>query len=144
MSPRQEKIVLPIIAVLLGFLLGSLIMLLTGRSPLGMFAALIKGFLGIDIINGQPFNPRYIGEFIIQAMPIILTGLSFAFASRTGLFSIGAEGQLMMGSIASTAVALVVHAPKVIHLPLVILAGLFVWCAMGCDPWSFKSTLQRP
>jgi len=139
MSTRKEKIVLPLIAVLLGFLLGSLIVILTGRSPISMYAAIIKGFSGIDIINGQPINTRYIGEFIIQAMPIILTGLSFAFASRTGLFSIGAEGQLMIGSISATAVALLVQAPKAIHLPLVLLAAIAGGALWGAIPGFLKA-----
>lgn len=139
MPARKEKIVLPLIAVLLGFLLGSLIVILTGRSPVSMYAAIIKGFSGIDIINGQPINTRYIGEFIIQAMPIILTGLSFAFASRTGLFSIGAEGQLMMGSISATAVAILVQAPKVIHLPMVLLAAILGGALWGAIPGFLKA-----
>lgn len=139
MTARKEKIVLPLIAVLLGFILGSLIVIFTGRSPLAMYAAIIKGFSGIDILNGGPLNPRYIGEFIIQAMPITLTGLSFAFAARTGLFSIGAEGQLMIGSICSTAVALLVQAPRAIHLPLVILAGLLGGALWGAIPGFLKA-----
>jgi len=131
--------VLPLISVLLGFVLGSLIVILTGRSPVSMFAAILKGFSGIDILNGQPINTRYIGEFIIQAMPIILTGLSFAFAMRTGLFSIGAEGQLMVGSIAATAVALFVQAPRFIHLPLVLLAAIAGGALWGAIPGFLKA-----
>ena len=139
MTARREKMVLPLISVLLGFVLGSLIVILTGRSPLSMFASIIKGFSGIDILNGQPINTRYIGEFIIQAMPIILTGLSFAFALRTGLFSIGAEGQLMVGSIAATAVALFVQAPRFIHLPLVLLAAIAGGALWGAIPGFLKA-----
>jgi len=81
MKKRTEKLLLPLIAVFLGFLLGSVVIILTGRSPLSMFAAMLKAVSGIDLVNDQGFNPRYIGEFIIQSMPIILTGLAFAFAS---------------------------------------------------------------
>lgn len=139
MTKRREKIVLPLIAVFLGFLLGSIIVLATGRSPVAMFAAMIKGFSGIDIINDVPINTRYIGEFIIQAMPIILTGLAFAFASRTGLFSIGAEGQLMVGALAATAVALLVQAPKIIHLPLVVLSSAAAGALWGAIPGFLKA-----
>ncbi|MCX7775875.1 MAG: ABC transporter permease [Rectinemataceae bacterium] len=143
MTARREKIVLPLIAVLLGFLLGSIIVIATGRSPLAMIGAIVKGFTGIDLLNPDvPFNPRYIGEFIIQAMPIILTGLAFAFASRTGLFSIGAEGQLMMGSLAATAVALLVKAPKVVHLPLVLLAAILAGALWGAIPGLLKAAFN--
>jgi len=139
MKKRTEKLLLPLIAVFLGFLLGSIVILLTGRSPLTMFAAMLKAVSGIDLSTGQSFNPRYIGEFIIQSMPIILTGLAFAFASRTGLFSIGAEGQLMVGSLAATAIALMVHAPKAIHLPLVLLASLAAGAIWGGIPGILKA-----
>lgn len=142
MTKRKEKIVLPLIAVFLGFILGSLIVVLTGRSPLAMYAAIVKGFSGIDIMNGQPLNTRYIGEFIIQAMPIILTGLAFAFAQRTGLFSIGAEGQLMVGSLAATAVALLVRAPKAVHLPMVILAAILAGALWGAIPGLLKAKFR--
>lgn len=139
MTKRSEKIVLPLIAVFLGFFLGAIIVIATGRSPVAMFAAMLKGFSGIDLVNGGPVNTRYIGEFVIQAMPIILTGLSFAFASRTGLFSIGAEGQLMVGALAATAVALGVDAPKAIHLPLVLLASVLAGGLWGAIPGYLKA-----
>jgi simple sugar transport system permease protein len=142
MTKRSEKILLPLIAVFLGFLLGSIIVIATGRSPIAMFAAMIKGFSGIDIINDVPINTRYIGEFVIQAMPIILTGLAFAFASRTGLFSIGAEGQLMVGALAATAVALLVKAPKAIHLPLVIFSSAFAGALWGAIPGVLKARFK--
>jgi simple sugar transport system permease protein len=139
MKQRSEKLLLPLISVALGFILGSLVVILTGRSPVVMFSAMIKAISGIDLTTGQSFNPRYIGEFVIQSMPIILTGLAFAFASRTGLFSIGAEGQLMVGSIAATAVGLLVHAPKFIHLPLVILAAILAGAVWGGIPGFLKA-----
>lgn len=139
MTKRTEKVLMPLIAVFLGFLLGSIIVISTGRSPVAMFSAMIRAVSGIDLVNGLPFNPRYIGEFIIQSMPIILTGLAFAFASRTGLFSIGAEGQLMVGSLAATSVSLLVVAPTAIHVPLVLLAALLAGALWGGIPGVLKA-----
>lgn len=139
MKRRSEKLLLPLIAVFLGFLLGSVIVILTGRSPLLMFAAMLKAVSGIDLVSDQAFNPRYIGEFVIQSMPIILTGLAFAFASRTGLFSIGAEGQLMVGALAATTIALTVQAPKPLHLSLVLLAAIAAGALWGGIPGLLKA-----
>jgi ABC-type uncharacterized transport system permease subunit len=140
MTKRREKILLPLLAVLLGFILGSLIVIATGRSPVAMFAAMVKGFSGLDIINDVPWNTRYIGEFVINAMPIILTGLAFAFASRTGLFSIGAEGQLMVGSLAATAVALLCKRQG-LSLALVLMAS-YLRGPLGASP--VLKAVQRP
>ncbi len=46
------------------------------------------------------------GDLLFRATPIIMTGLSVAFAFKTGLFNIGASGQYLMGSAAALIVAL--------------------------------------
>jgi simple sugar transport system permease protein len=134
----RRKVLVPFVAVALGFILGSIVVLLTGKNPLLMFNAIIRGLTGIDIARGG-FNPRHIGELVIQAMPIILTGLSVGFAFRTGLFNIGAEGQLMLGSLAATAVALTVKAPAFIHIPLIMVAGMGAGAAWGAIPGFLKA-----
>ncbi len=134
---RKNSLLIPLIAILGGFALGSLVIIATGRSPVAMFESMLQGATGI--IPGGGFNPRYIGEFIIQAMPIMLTGLSVAFAFRTGLFNIGAEGQLMVGSMAATAVALLVPAPPIIHVILVLIAAAVAGGLWGAVPGWFKA-----
>ncbi len=137
-AARGRKVLVPLVAVALGFVLGSIVVLLTGKNPLLMFNAIIRGLTGIDVGRGG-FNPRHIGELVIQSMPIILTGLSVGFAFRTGLFNIGAEGQLMMGSLAATAVALTVKAPAFIHVPLILIVGMGAGAAWGAIPGFLKA-----
>ena len=43
---------------------------------------------------------------LVRSTPLILTGLAVAIAFRAGVFNIGAEGQLLAGATAATAVAL--------------------------------------
>ncbi|MCK9910846.1 ABC transporter permease, partial [Microbacteriaceae bacterium K1510] len=50
-------------------------------------------------------------------------GLSVAFAFRTGLFNIGAEGQFIMGMLTATFVGVLVDLPAYLHAPLAILCG---------------------
>lgn len=135
---KNETLRLSLVAILLGFVLGAVIIIATGKSPVYMITAMFRSFTGINIQAGG-FNPRYIGEFLLQSMPIILTGLSVGFAFRTGLFNIGAEGQVMVGSIAATATALLVHAPKFIHLPLVLLAAMAAGAIWGAIPGFLKA-----
>ena len=66
-------------------------------------------------------------------MPLILTGLSVAFAFNTGLFNIGAEGQYIVGSIGALVVGLLVDLPPVLHGLVALLAGAlcgYVWGAI--------------
>jgi simple sugar transport system permease protein len=138
-STGGKNLKLALIAVVLGFLLGSLIVLFTGKNPLHMLNAMVRSVTGFDFIRGGGLNPRLIGEFLVQSLPIMLTGLSVGFAFRTGLFNIGAEGQLMMGSMAATSAALLITAPKFIHLPLVLLAAMAAGALWGAVPGYLKA-----
>lgn len=87
-----DVILLPLLAIALGLLLGALIMALGGYDPVKAYSALLR----------KAFGSMYnIGETIRQITPLILTGLAVAFAFRTGLFNIGAEGQFLVGSLAA-------------------------------------------
>jgi general nucleoside transport system permease protein len=138
MTRKSAAIVIPLVSVLLGFALGSVVLVATGRNPAAMFMALFQGVTGFSARTGA-VNPRYIGEFIIQAMPIILTGLSVGFAFRVGLFNIGAEGQLMAGSMAAIAVSLWVKAPPGVHVVLVLLAAMAAGGLWGAIPGYLKA-----
>ncbi len=140
---KNMNLSVPLIAILLGFAVGIIIMILTGRDPLDIFRALIRATVGIDTTkfgSGKTiFNPRYIGEFLVFSMPIILTGLSVAFAFRTGLFNIGAEGQLMMGAFGAIVVGVLWDLPTIIHLPLAITVGVLFGAMWGFIPGALKA-----
>ncbi|MFF0344950.1 ABC transporter permease [Kribbella sp. NPDC004875] len=65
-----------------------------------------------------------ISESLTQATPLICGGLAVSLAFRTGLFNIGAQGQLIMGAILAAYVGFAWHLPPVLHLIVAILAGL--------------------
>ncbi len=138
MKKNPQAAMVSLIAICGGFLLGSVILLATGRNPLDMLASLFFAVSGVNLA-GPSFNARYIGEFIIQVLPIALTGLSVGFAFRTGLFNIGSEGQLMMGALGATMVALWVRAPAFIHIPLAFLAAFLAGALWGAIPGFLKA-----
>ncbi len=82
-------------------------------NPLAAYKVIILGAVG---------KPSYISWTIINAVPIILTGVSVAFAFKTGLFNIGAEGQYIVGSIGALLVGYFFKLPPVIH-PIFALMG---------------------
>ena len=86
-----------ILAIVIGLLFGFLLMIVVSPS---------ESIQGFRIILTGGFNDGLlsVGSMIVFATPLIFTGLSVAFAYRTGLFNIGASGQLMMGALAATAV----------------------------------------
>lgn len=121
----KETSLIPILAILLGLLFGALVMILGGYDPLLAYQSLFKRVFG-DLYN--------FGETIRQITPLILTGLSVAFAFRTGLFNIGAEGQFIMGSLAAVFIGTQFDLPWFIHAPLALLAGVLaggLWGAIA-------------
>ncbi len=126
----------------MGFLIGSFIMLITKQSPAIMFKSMIRAITGINLDRlgtDKWFSARIAGEYFVYVMPIVLTGLSVAFAFRTGLFNIGAEGQLLMGAFATTVIGINLDLPKIILLPLVIIAGAVAGGLWGFIPGYLKA-----
>ncbi|MDX9899640.1 MAG: ABC transporter permease [Spirochaetia bacterium] len=63
-------------------------------------------------------------EIVVRAIPLSLIALGIAIAFRSGILNIGAEGQMMMGILATSATAIAcANLPKPILIPLALLAG---------------------
>lgn len=82
-----------IFAVGLAFLLGILVLYVTGYPPLRALWALLRGAFG---------TKNAIGQTLTQATPILFTSLSFLLAFRSGIFNIGVEGQFLVGAFVAT------------------------------------------
>lgn len=108
-SLGSSKILFTIISILLGLLVGALVLLIAGFDPIEGFKNL---FLGVFK------SPRNMGWAIVTSTPIIMTGLGVAFAFKTGLFNMGAEGQFIIGTIVAFLVGYNLNLPPVI-LPIV-------------------------
>jgi ABC-type uncharacterized transport system permease subunit len=120
---NAESILLPIAAIVLGLLVGAIIMILGGYDPIAAYTALLERAFG---------SLYYTGETIRVITPLILTGLAVAFAFRTGLFNIGAEGQFLMGSLASLYVGIQwTFLPSIIHAAAAVLAGALAGAFWG-------------
>lgn len=111
-----------VIVVVLGFLVGTLLIVVVGKNPAGMYTALLQTLTGFDLTRGT-WNIRYVGEWLTASLPLILCGLSMAFAARTGLFNIGAEGQYIMGLTAAQFVAIFGPRIPVAHWMLALAAA---------------------
>lgn len=83
-----------IIAIVVGLAFGFIILLISNpaKSVDGLLIMLKGGFNG---------GAKGIGDMLYYATPLILTGLSVGFAFKTGLFNIGASGQLITGAFAA-------------------------------------------
>jgi simple sugar transport system permease protein len=117
-----------IISALLSFmfalLVGAIIIQATGSDALDTYGVLLKGALG---------SKNAISESLIKTSILLLTGLSFTFASKCGLINIGAEGQLYMGAACSTAIGIYGGAvlPDSLLLPCALLGGFIAGAFWG-------------
>lgn len=86
--------------------------------------------------NGTYLQP--LAQAIIEAAPLIMTGLSVAFAFKTGLFNIGAAGQYVLGALGGLYCALILHLPWYVCLLAATLCGA-LW---GAVPGIMKAYLN--
>lgn len=109
-----------IIAGIIGFAAGALIIMVYGYDPIAAFQALFNGAFG-DLYG--------FSESLANATPLILTALTFAIGFRGGMFNIGAEGQVYLGALAAVSVSFF-HLPSgmafALSLVFAVLAGA-IW-----------------
>ncbi|MGI6210662.1 MAG: ABC transporter permease [Bacilli bacterium] len=130
-SPTYKSFKVAVISILIGILLGFLIMVIT--KPSSSLEGLRRLFVG-----GMR-SKRSIGDVLADAVPIMLTGLAFAFASKTGLFNIGASGQFIVGAVFALYAARLLTLPPVIHWMVCVLAGVLAGAIWGAIPGFLKA-----
>src|ERR1700681_1149664 len=115
---------MPLGSVLFAFVVGGLIVAATGGNPFSAYAGLICGGFGIGCTQGE--NPALqLSNTIVFLTPLITTGVAVALPFRAGLFNIGAEGQLLAGSMACAAIGIKFSTlPTPILLPMVLVGGM--------------------
>lgn len=118
------------LSLVLSLLVGALLLLASGRNPLTAYQSLFFGAFGtID---------RF-AETLVKATPLLLIAISVSISFRCQVWNIGAEGQVILGAIISTWIALTFsHLPVVILLPLTFIGG-----ALGGAIWSLIAGLLK-
>lgn len=169
LTQLRQTILIPLLAVVTGLIVSGIFIALTteevyiafGESigagfrtvfaTMGAaFSALFTGALGDParireaLASGDPdairraFNPIF--ESLVVTTPFIFAGLAVALGFQTGLFNIGAEGQMFMGATTATVVAYsLTNMPSILHLPLAIAAGFIGGGFWGMIPGWLKA-----
>ena len=133
---KLQQSVQTVMAALLCILIG-LVVGLVALFIINPEHAIDQGFM--RIIQGGFYDfPYGVGRTLVNGAPLIMTGLSVAFAFKTGLFNIGAAGQYTLGAFGGLYCALVLHLPWFVCLLVSALFGA-VW---GAIPGFFKAYLN--
>ncbi len=128
---RLTGAVVPLSAALLAFLLGALMILALGASPIDGLAAMLDGAFGTG---------DRVAATAVRATPLLLVGAGITIAFRASVINIGGEGQIIAGALLSTSVALAIPGtPKLLLIPIVILAGLVGGGIWGAIPGALKA-----
>jgi simple sugar transport system permease protein len=101
---NTQGLVVSIITTALAFLVGGLVVLVTGHDPIGTYRAIFNGTGVTWLIPGYGDRAASASNFqqtLLITTPLILCGLAVAFAFRCGMFNIGGQGQYFAGSYAA-------------------------------------------
>lgn len=131
---RLFDALLPFAAVLAAFLIGAVLLLLQGVNPLEAYQAMFAGAFG---------NKNGLSDTLVKAIPLMLVGLGIAIAFRGGVINIGAEGQLIVGSLLATYLGVQMGESLPAYLGIIIgmLGGAFMGGVWGAIPGYLKARL---
>jgi ABC-type uncharacterized transport system permease subunit len=137
---RGGGVIVPLLTTVLAFLIGGLVMLVTGKDPIATYNAIWKG-TGLQWVfpwttgADRTLAASNLQQTLIITTPLILTGLAVAFAFRAGLFNIGGNGQYIVGAIGAVWVgSSFAGMPHLIHAVLAIAAACVAgaaWAAIA-------------
>jgi simple sugar transport system permease protein len=155
-------IIAPLITVLIAFLMGGLVVALTGKNPIKVYHAIWNGtglewFFHIGNHSARiPFSTAHmwfpwdtasvaaqnLQQTLLLTSPIILTGLAVAFAFRCGMFNIGGQGQYLVGTIFAVWVGSSFSSLSAwVHIPLVLVIGTLAGAAYAGIAGFLKATV---
>lgn len=129
LTKRQEYLIRAL-AIVLALFCTALILLAFGLNPIRVYYAIVEGSLGTQL---------RIKQTIIKAVPLTITSLGILVAFKMKFWNIGGEGQIAMGAMAASYVALNYGSlPKPVLLVLMALAGIVMGGFWAFIPALFK------
>jgi general nucleoside transport system permease protein len=130
---RLTPALVPFLALFTALLIGALIIWGSGADPIAAYSALFAGALG---------SPNALANTVAKATPYMIAGLAVALGFRSGLFNIGAEGQMYAGALVGVMIGInpaTQNLPWFILLPLVIIGGAIGGMLYGAIPGFLKA-----
>ncbi len=127
----RPSLLTPIIAISAAVIVLNIISLSLGNAPL----------LTLNIAAAGSWGTAYgIGQVLFKATPLLLAGIAVDVALRAGMFNIGVEGQIAIGSLVATVVGVAMPSwiPSLVAVPFVLLAA-----AAGGGTWAAIAGAMR-
>lgn len=127
-----QEIIVSILALVFALLVGAIVILAIGKDPLKAYELLLDGSLG---------NEYGVGQVIFKATTLIIAGIAVALSFRTGIFNIGADGQIYAGAFGCAVVGfwLPEGTPAVVAIILCTIAAFICGGLAAAVPAALKS-----
>ena len=132
---RSVRVLVPVLSLVFALVFGAFLLILSGVDPFAAYAAMAQGAFG---------DAQSLAETLVKAIPLMLTGLGVSIAFRMLFWNIGAEGQLAMGGLAATGVALFVSdsLPGWSVVPVAVVVGMAAGALWAAIPAVLRAYLQ--
>jgi len=134
-TPRWVSVATPILSLALALLVIAFVFWGYGVNPLAAYKRIFAGAFG---------SLYGLSETTVKAIPLMICGVGLAIAFKALVWNIGAEGQLLIGAIAATWVALygLPDAPAFVLLPCMFAAGFLGGAIWALIPAILKAKFR--
>ncbi|MEF9933194.1 MAG: ABC transporter permease [Cetobacterium sp.] len=122
---KMTNVLVPIVAVLIALLIGAGIIMYLGESPVKAYYYLFAG-----AFSGK----TAIARTLLEATPMVFTGLAVLFAFKGGMFNIGAQGQMVMAGLTAAAIGGFITNTMISNVYVILIVGGlagFLWAGIA-------------
>jgi simple sugar transport system permease protein len=141
---NSTGLVVSIITTTIAFLVGGVVVLVTGHDPIGTYRAIFRGTGLTWLIPGfgnRADEAANLQQTLLDTTPLILCGLAVGFAFRCGMFNIGGQGQYFAGSYAAVIVGSSWGSiPGPLHIVLAVVSAMVAGAVWGGIAGFLKAT----
>lgn len=110
-----NQLILAVVTILLALLVGAIVIIISGNSPIEAYMAMFNGAFG----SKQRFM-----EVLLKMIPLVILSLGTSIAFKAKLWNIGGDGQFIFGAIAAVWVGVYSGLPPILGVPLSIIAAI--------------------
>lgn len=130
---KRQHISIPLFAIVLSLLAGSVVLLILGKNPLVAFTSFLQGsgLLPKASYAGKKSMLTDFMSLVNAWTPMLFASLSVAVAFKSGLFNIGVSGQMLLSGLIATVTVGYSDLPAVVAKPLVVIIGMAVGAAVA-------------
>ncbi len=128
------KATFPFLGVIAALMVSAVVLIILGVNPIRAYASMFYGAFGT--LGG-------LYQSLVKATPLLLVGLGICIAFKASVINVGGEGQIIMGALAGTSIALALPGvPGWLLVPLGLLAGFMAGAFWGFIPGILKARFR--